>query len=286
MDNMQNFLIITLFLIGSLGLIFLTWGLIEASCLKVTHDKFIIKQNGDSSPDLRILYFSDLHRENCLVSAKRVLRVIKEENSKAGLDAVIFGGDIADRAVNAHKSLDYINSIADLCRELHIPFMAVTGNHDSNVEPDELGAFKFDLMDGCIKYLKSGRTGEYIAFAGVHDSGRHGRYWDSPPNPSAGIPYSSYILLSHNPDIVLHMRPDMPFKVDGVISGHIHGGQIKTPIGLEFMVRKDALPKKGIVSGIHEVNGMKLFISKGIGCVVVPIRFLVRPEINILDIYC
>ena len=272
--------------IGILGLILIIWGLTEAACVKVTRDSIVIGcKEGNSSPDLRILYFSDLHREFCMVPASRLCALIRAENAAGGLDAVIFGGDI----VNGHKSvlpgLKYIETVSAVCGELHIPFMAVTGNHDAFAPADEIGCFPFDNMNRCIKYLRSRRDGRYIAFAGIPDSGRKDRVWTIPPAPSAGIDYKSYILLSHNPDVVLHLPEGLPMSIDAIISGHIHGGQIRTPMGLEFRMRHDELPHQGIISGLHDINGIKVFISKGIGCVFVPFRFFCRPEINILEIF-
>lgn len=284
---MRFTVIIVLSVIVLAGLILLIWGLIEASCLNVTKDRLILSKNSsDSGPDLRILYFSDLHKEFCLVPVKRVLAVIREQHEGQKLDAVIFGGDLSNTPRNASKALPYIKAISELCKELQIPFMAVTGNHDAKVDAEVLGAFPFDNMDGCIKYLKSRRSGSLIAFGGVPDTGRHERVWGIPPAPSGKIEYDAYVLLSHNPDIVLHMPPELPFKVDAMISGHIHGGQIRTPFGLEFVLRHDELPFKGIISGLNEVNGIKIFISKGIGCVFLPLRIGARPEINILEICC
>ena len=268
-----------------IGAILMIWGLIEATLLKVARSKIVTAGGSEGgSPDLRILYFSDLHRELCMIPAKRVCALIRAENASHGLDAVIFGGDL----VNGHKSvlggLAYIEAISDECKALRIPFMAVTGNHDAGASADEIGAFPFDNMDNVIKYLKSRRDGRYVAFGGVPDTGRHERVWAAPPVPSAGIEYKSYILLSHNPDIALHM-PSVPFKVDAIIAGHIHGGQIRTPFGLEFKLRHDELPHQGIISGLHEINGMQVFISKGLGCVFLPFRFFCRPEINIIEIH-
>ena len=282
---MRFVVIIILTVIAAIGAILIIWGLIEAALLKVTRTKIVPTGGSDEgSPDLRILYFSDLHRELCMIPASRVCALIRAENASEGLDAVIFGGDL----VNGHKSvsggLKYIEAVSEVCKELRIPFMAVTGNHDAGAPADELGAFPFDNMDNVIKYLKSRRDGRYIAFGGIPDTGRHERVWGVPPAPSAGIEYKSYILLSHNPDIVLHM-PILPFRVDAIISGHIHGGQIRTPFGLEFLLRHDELPHQGIISGLHEINGIQVFISKGIGCVLLPFRFFCRPEVNVIEIH-
>ena len=290
---MRITVLIILTSIIAVGAILMIWGLIEAAMLKVTHDKLILgdsgKDSGDDSnegPDLRILYFSDLHREMCPISSKRVISVIRREHASGGLDAVIFGGDISEGRHHALKSLDYLNAIGDALKELGIPYMAVTGNHDTEVPPEEIGMFNFDNMDGCIRYLKSRRDARYIAFAGVKDTGRKHRVWMTPPAPSAGMEYRNYILLSHNPDVILHLPEGLPMRIDAIISGHIHGGQIRTPFRLEFLLRKDELPHQGIISGVHEINGIKLLISKGIGCGFLPFRIGARPEVNIIELYC
>ena len=284
---MKVFLITIIAAIAGIGLILMLWGLIEASLLNVARTKINAGTGSGAdtaAPDLRILYFSDLHREFCLIPARRVIRIIRKESSVNGLDAVIFGGDICIGRGKVKRGIKYLNAVAAVCRELNIPFMAVTGNHDCGAPAEDLGLFEFDNMDGCIKYLKSRTGGRYIAFAGVRDHGRRNRKWAVPPKPSAGIEYKSYILLSHNPDLVLHMPADLPFKVDLMISGHIHGGQIRTPFGLEFRLRHDELPFMGVISGLHEVNGIKVFISKGIGCVFLPFRLFARPEVNLIEI--
>ena len=277
-------IIITILLIAipGLGVLFMLWGFIEANCLKVTRDKLVL---GDSAgdPDLRILYFSDLHREFCPIPVSRVIKIIRNEAASNGLDAVIFGGDICNGHGHVLKGLPYLNAIGDACKELGIPYMAVTGNHDWGADGEDLCLFNFDNINHTIKYLKSRRDGQYMAIAGVLDTGRHERLWMAPTEPSAGIPYKKYVLISHNPDLVLHM-PKINFTVDAMICGHIHGGQIRTPFGLEFRLRHDELPYQGIISGVHEVNGIKLFISKGIGCVFLPFRFFARPEVNIIEI--
>ena len=271
---MNLFTYIVLILIAA-AVLLISWGLIEAMCLKISRSD--IGESADGQEDLKILYFSDLHREFCPVSSKRVTKVISRERP----DVVIFGGDICNRTDTVLPGLKYMKSVALCCRELGIPFMAVTGNHDL-APAEEIGMFPFDLMDGVIKYLKSGRDGRYIAIAGVRDTGRKERVWDSPPKPLAGTDYKAYILLSHNPDLILHLPENQRAGIDLMLSGHIHGGQIRTPFGLEFKLRHDELPTRGIISGLHEINGVKVLISTGLGCVFLPLRIGARPEINII----
>jgi len=77
------------------------------------------------------------------------------------------------------------------------------------------------------------------------------------------------ILLSHNP-----AAADTIFKskVDLMISGHTHGGQIAIP------------PFSSGLCGLHARGGMQVYISRGIGWYLVPIRINCPPEISVLKL--
>ena len=135
----------------------------------------------------------------------------------------------------------------------------------------------------------------------------------------AQIGASYRVGLAHNPDFALdvaRMRPRE--KPDLLLCGHFHGGQIWTPFKLEFMLlRKEKLCRMGVRRGLHQIcaasaacgaqggsNGgtqgvtqsvaqgvtqggahnerQLVYISRGIGCVLFPLRFLSKPEITLL----
>jgi predicted MPP superfamily phosphohydrolase len=55
------------------------------------------------------------------------------------------------------------------------------------------------------------------------------------------------------------------------------------PWNLEFfLLRKDVLCKMGLRRGLHKVNDIKVYLNRGLGNVVVPFRFLSRPEITVI----
>jgi predicted MPP superfamily phosphohydrolase len=88
------------------------------------------------------------------------------------------------------------------------------------------------------------------------------------------------IVLSHNPDIVFELPRD---KTDYLFSGHLHGGQIRAPFNFEFIVlRDDKLGRMGVIKGLNRLNDIKVYINRGLGNVVFPLRFLSRPELTIL----
>ena len=86
------------------------------------------------------------------------------------------------------------------------------------------------------------------------------------------------IALAHNPDTA-----DTFFKtrVDLMICGHTHGGQVKIPFW-----RTPILPvhNKSYISGFITTPKTHLFISKGLGWAIIPVRFNCLPEIAVLKL--
>ncbi len=70
-------------------------------------------------------------------------------------------------------------------------------------------------------------------------------------------------------------------QVHLILSGHTHGGQVILPfIGA---VKTFSALGNGYNKGLFEINGTKLFINRGIGMSVFPIRFLCPPEIAVFS---
>ncbi|NMB95870.1 MAG: metallophosphoesterase [Clostridiaceae bacterium] len=87
------------------------------------------------------------------------------------------------------------------------------------------------------------------------------------------------IAFSHNPDIISKIPKN---SVDYLFCGHFHGGQIWMPFNIEYkLLRKEKLCKMGISRGLHKLNGVNLYINRGLGNVCFPLRFLSRPEITV-----
>ena len=84
------------------------------------------------------------------------------------------------------------------------------------------------------------------------------------------------VLLAHNPII---FREAARVGVDLTLSGHTHGGQIK--------MRKDEnriLPQRKLKAGLHARRNAQIYITRGIGTVVVPMRYHCPPEISLLEL--
>jgi len=228
--------------------------------------------------DLRLFFFSDVHIETCFIPAETICRHIEEEHRVNPIDAVVFGGDIITWPKNASKGFSYLKKIGDTCRRLDIPFLAVTGNHDT--ELDDNTASKecgFDLIEGTYKTIKS-HAGKTFTLCGVDDSGREMRTWYEMPKCPEGNPV---VFIAHDPDAILHTGSSYP---EFMLSGHTHGGQVFLPFGLRIAPRhKNILPSSGLLAGTFSYKDTTLFISRGLGCGYLPIRFGSKPEVSVIE---
>lgn len=294
---MKCFIIIFLLflLLGILGLIYASF---EARMLEVKYIEFTrsttrkndtsiinntqkITQTNSSSFEsksantLRILFFSDIHVPDCFIKSTRITELI---NSTDSIDAVIFGGDISNHGKRSDLGVKYINEIAAICESNNIPFLGVTGNHDVEFPKEDLAKCRF------INLSNSSYEINNFVIRGLHDSGRHPRVWyDSPFETSSD---KTNVLICHNPDWLLYGASKAQLDyIDYMISGHVHGGQLRLPFSIENKVfRKDALPRRDVVKGSFDGAGVSFYISRGLGCVLVPFRFLSKPEVTLIDI--
>jgi len=86
------------------------------------------------------------------------------------------------------------------------------------------------------------------------------------------------LVLTHNPDVF----PQVPKRVSLTMAGHSHGGQVYFPIYGHPHVR--SLRNQRYIIGHVIEDDRHLFVTPGIGTSILPVRFLVPPEISLLRI--
>ena len=99
------------------------------------------------------------------------------------------------------------------------------------------------------------------------------------PKAMGGVPEGAPALVfMHNPDVF----PRVPSRVSLTIAGHTHGGQVYIP----FLGRPIVPSEYGERYAIGHVveDGRHLFVSPGLGTSILPVRFLVPPEVSIVTL--
>ncbi len=247
---------------------------IEAGWLKVSRLDFT-----KSSKGLKVLHISDIHINMLRVGADRVKEVIRQENP----DILLITGDYVEKPVHASQFLDFLQKIKQSGKTY-----VCLGNHDYKAYRGQMKG-----LETFIREIRSMHV-EVLINSSVHIEKDSSSYdligiddlrLGSPDIEKAiqGCTRdATKIVFSHNPDLVLQLSRE---HADYFFCGHFHGGQMWMPFHLEFiLLRKDKLCRMGIKRGLHKVNGINVYINRGLGNVVVPFRFLSRPEISIYNI--
>lgn len=239
---------------------------IEPKRLEVTE---LDLSSGDDP--LSIAFVTDLHVGPSF-SADDLEPTIRElERIKP--DVILFGGD-------------YISESPRFLHDLEAPLTRMTatarfgswgiwGNHDvanirSRCEPvlercgvqmltDTSAQVRGDLWVVGIDDVLLGKQNLTRAFSGVPDGAR-------------------VIAMWHEPDVADRLVKFNPMLI---LSGHTHGGQVRLPF-----VGALATPKLGeqYVAGQFDVDGIPLYVSRGIGMYRPPVRFNCRPELTVLRV--
>ena len=88
---------------------------------------------------------------------------------------------------------------------------------------------------------------------------------------------SPRILLTHSPDVF----PLVTEEITLALAGHTHGGQIVFPFNIPIIVPSKY--GKKYAKGLICENNKKIFITKGLGTSILPLRFCCIPEIVLID---
>jgi hypothetical protein len=216
---------------------------------------------------LRIVQLTDIHH-GLYLPFEAVLEAIEMTNS-LDPDVVALTGDFVTYSRN------YIAPVAAMLGALRARYgvFAVLGNHDFRVGADLLTRA---LRHAGIEVLRNRHTvlrhaGESLVLAGVDDL----LYGADLSRALRGVRRdASIILLSHNPRII---RRAAAHRVGLVLSGHTHGGQVRLPLVGSVFGR--APERRRFTAGWDRVGATRIYVSRGIGTVVLPLRYRCLAEI-------
>ncbi|MCX7843747.1 MAG: metallophosphoesterase [Clostridia bacterium] len=252
--------------------IFLIYMRFEASWLDVSRIYISEKEY-----NLKVILLSDIHIGRLKVSPDRIRKVIHDEKP----DIVILTGDYIEHVKQMPSFLEFlhkINAVGNmyLCLGNHDykTFIRSKSGLDSYINAIESAGANI-MHNRCVCIEKNSRKYNLVGIADM----RYNRHDIDLAFKNCCNDADLSIGFSHNPDIALKIPKG---KLDYLLCGHFHGGQIWAPFDLEFKVlRNEKLCKMGIKSGLHRVGEVNLYISRGLGNVCFPLRFLSRPEITV-----
>lgn len=269
-------------------------------------DNFQVKEVTYTSPDIpkafdgyRIVQFSDLHAGTFRCGHEQdVETIVNLINAQKG-DVIVFTGD----AVN-HRAEELEGFERQLSR-LHARdgVYSIMGNHDYSMYihwkteaahqqairkiQDKERSFGWRLLLNERVMLRRGN--DSIALLGSENDGyrHHFPRRGNVPKMLAGIeglksdtvkrPKLFKVLLSHDP--TQWRKKILPqTDIQLMLSGHTHGMQFEL---FGFSPAKWLYPEWG---GMYTEGSQSLYVSLGVGEVMIPFRFGALPEINVITL--
>jgi predicted MPP superfamily phosphohydrolase len=243
--------------------------LAEANSISVENIKIKLKRLPKELDGFRLVHLSDIHHSP-FTSLEHISRVVEVSN-RLKPDMFVLTGDYV-----SHES-EYIAPVAEVLAQLKAEhgIYACLGNHDHWTDA------------GLVTHLFRGEGINLLINEGFRFEARGAKFWLAgvddlmvgKTDVRAALEGSQEnefkLLLAHNPQIV---RRAARYGVDLMLSGHTHGGQVK--IRDE---EKRILPRRRLSSGLHRRQNTQVYITRGIGTVVVPIRYQCPPEISLIE---
>lgn len=239
---------------------------------------------------LRIVQFSDFHLGGFPESSDFIKRVVTQINA-LNPDIVLFTGDLVNS--QASEILPFKQELSKIHAKYGV--YSVMGNHDYgnyyawNSEKERLqnvADFRsmqremgWSLLDNVSTFVVHGN--DTLNIIGVEN-------WGDPPfgqhgdlkKAIAGIDTAAHfnILLSHNP---VHWDEEVvpDTQIDLTLSGHTHAMQI------QFGNLSPAWFRYKKWGGLYQQEGQYLYVNRGLGTVLLPMRIGAYPEITLIELY-
>ncbi|MBO8171316.1 MAG: metallophosphoesterase [Bacillaceae bacterium] len=234
--------------------------------------KLPIQKTNSSLKDLHILHLSDLHMENISITPEQLYEQLKDEK----IDLIALTGDYLDKPRNIPKLEKYLDVLQKL--PVRYGMYAVFGNHDYLLPDKEFQRLKQTLAAKGCKVMQNEHHHIQIGSCRLNVIGIDDfcTRRSKPEQAFEGIEDGINLILTHDPNLVLHL--DRHF--DYLLSGHFHGGQIHWPRPYH-LAKMGKLARMNIIRGLHFHKERAFYISEGLGQTGVNIRLRSRPEITL-----
>ena len=247
--------------------------LTEPYLLTIEHHAIELPRLPRTFNGFRIVHLSDIHHSP-FTRSEQIERAVETAN-RLKPDIIALTGDYISH------DRQYAAPCAEMLGRLRARFgvFAVLGNHDHWTD----AALITDLFraEGITVLVNQGMRFELgeeaFWLAGVDDTmvGLE----DLSLALAGARETEMKLLLAHNPII---LRRAARAGVDLVLSGHTHGGQVK----LRSEQSASGRPKRRLLRGLGRKGNTQIYVTRGLGTVVLPIRYGCPPEVSLLELRC
>ena len=232
---------------------------------------------------LTIVQLSDFHVGFTPSFNLRATRKAVDMALAARPELVLITGDFA---CGPHGQAELQRQLRRLADAATLGVFGVLGNHDHGdskapfvqpTDPRTLETCGVRLLENGTASVSVG--GATVQIGGVDDTdGGH----DDLPAVLAALdrrPSVLRVLLTHHAEVVLRTAPG-DFHL--TLAGDTHGGQICLPLpGRRILLSDLSAP---FAEGAYDVGGRRLYVTRGVGTSMLPLRAFCRPEIVVFHV--
>lgn len=260
----------------------LAWGFVlEPQRLVTTRSELALPGWPTKLDGLRVALLSDLHVGSPFWDLEALSKLVARTNAEKP-DLILLAGDYQINDVPGGNWVD-AEAIAQGLSPLRAPLgvFAVLGNHDwwNDGERTRQAFVKHGITVLEESAQKLERDAQSFYLVGLADQLTRP---SSPRSALAQVPSgAATLLLVHEPD-VFESFPRLGIRPTLTLAGHTHGGQVWLPLLGRRVVPSD-FGERYAYGHVVEA-GRHLFVTSGVGTSVLPVRFLVPPEIAILTL--
>lgn len=274
----KRLMMVGVFIIGIIC--FCIW---QNNSIVITKSDYFNEKIPSEFDDFTIVHISDLHNKKFGKNQTKILNKVK----RVSPDIIVITGDLIDRRkYDLDIAMRFIKGIKDIA-----PVYYVSGNHEAwsgkyESIKQSLIAEKINVLDNAkAQIFKDSSsinilgvsdpdflTSSYIEGTKATEMTQKLNQWSEEENFK--------ILLSHRPELFdLYCDNHM----DLIFAGHAHGGQFRIP-PLGGLIAPDQGMFPQFTSGSYYKNSSTMFVSRGLGNSIIPIRIFNRPEIVVVTL--
>ena len=285
--NQSKKIKIIIFVIIIFALFFSLYMFKTSRALRVRYIDLEFEDLPKSFDNIKVALASDIHSGLYIPTShiQKMSDMITENNP----DIILFIGDYiysAPRWFKYHNKKN-IRKLNEGIKNLNAPLgkYAVMGNHDnyeSKIDiSNALDSNNFKMLDNNIIFITND-IGEYISIGGVGDFMTDDVKFDLATKNVKTNDFN--ILLSHEPAAPLAIAKKEGYNelIDFFVCGHTHGMQISLiPMPLIERLNKNRNYPLTTIYGNMQSDKMKIYVSSGVGVVLLPFRLFAYPEVVI-----
>lgn len=259
---------------------YLFWG---NNSIQVSEHEYRSQSVPEAFDGFTIAQISDLHNKNFGYFQDKLIAKLDAIDP----DIIVITGDLIDRRhYDLEIALDLVSEAVKIA-----PVYYVTGNHEA--WSDQFETTKTWLIEkGAIfmddRDLELKRGDASIKLCGVSDPDFLTTGYEQGNDVTEITKQlatwkgddSFNILLTHRPELFdLYVENNL----DLVFAGHAHGGQVRIPFVGGFVAPDQGFMPK-YTSGPYKEEGTTMYVCRGLGNSLVPVRINNRPEIVVVKL--